>query len=103
LFFEKNVDDFAENCQKLQKILIITSIPGLTDWANFLPMGNCLLLRSFFKVTKVDQMLGLLLSSVARLGEFSHIGWLLIWAGFLKITEVAQIFVALYPMVQVMY
>jgi hypothetical protein len=28
LVFEKNVNFFAENCPKLQKILIITSTPG---------------------------------------------------------------------------
>jgi hypothetical protein len=28
LFFEKNANFFAENCQKSQKIVIITSVPG---------------------------------------------------------------------------
>jgi hypothetical protein len=32
LVFEKNANFFAENCQKSQKIVIITSTP---DWANF--------------------------------------------------------------------
>jgi hypothetical protein len=31
---------FAENWQKSQKIVIITSTPG---WANFRPWGDCLL------------------------------------------------------------
>jgi hypothetical protein len=29
LVFEKNANFFAENCQKLQKIVIITSTPGI--------------------------------------------------------------------------
>jgi hypothetical protein len=29
LFFEKNANFFAENCQKSQKILTITSTPGV--------------------------------------------------------------------------
>jgi hypothetical protein len=29
LFFEKNVNFFAENCRKSQKIVIITSTPGM--------------------------------------------------------------------------
>jgi hypothetical protein len=29
LVFEKNADFFAENCQKSQKIVIITSVPGI--------------------------------------------------------------------------
>jgi hypothetical protein len=35
LFFEKNANFFAENWQKSQKIVIITSIPGWPDWAHF--------------------------------------------------------------------
>jgi hypothetical protein len=31
LFFEKNANFFAENCQKSQKIVIITSTPGLSE------------------------------------------------------------------------
>jgi hypothetical protein len=31
LFFEKNAYFFAENCQKSQKNVIITSTPGLTQ------------------------------------------------------------------------
>jgi hypothetical protein len=34
LVFEKNANFFAENCQKSQKIVIITSVPGWPDWAN---------------------------------------------------------------------
>jgi hypothetical protein len=40
LVFEKNAIYFTENCQKLQKIVIITSTP---DWANFRLLGSCLL------------------------------------------------------------
>jgi hypothetical protein len=32
LVFEKNANFFAENCQKSQKIVIITSTPGQTDY-----------------------------------------------------------------------
>jgi hypothetical protein len=31
LVFEKNANFFAENCQKSQKIVIITSTPGLPN------------------------------------------------------------------------
>jgi hypothetical protein len=46
LVFEKNANFFAENCQKSQKIVIITSTP---DWANFRLSGGCFLLGSFFE------------------------------------------------------
>jgi hypothetical protein len=36
LVFEKNANFFAENCQKSQKIVIITSTP---DWANIRHLG----------------------------------------------------------------
>jgi hypothetical protein len=45
LVFEKNVNFFAENCRKSQKIVIITSTP---DWANFRLLGDFFLLGSFF-------------------------------------------------------
>jgi hypothetical protein len=38
--FEKNANFFAENWQKSQKIVIITSTP---DWGNFCLLGDCLL------------------------------------------------------------
>jgi hypothetical protein len=36
LVFEKNANFFAKNCQKLQKIVIITSTPGseFVDWGH---------------------------------------------------------------------
>jgi hypothetical protein len=37
LVFENNANFFAENCQKSQKIVIITSTP---DWANFYLLGD---------------------------------------------------------------
>jgi hypothetical protein len=37
LVFEKNANFFAENCQKSQKIVIITSVPGLD---HFDPTGR---------------------------------------------------------------
>jgi hypothetical protein len=46
LVFEKNVNFFAENWRKSQKIVIITSIP---DWTNFRPSGGCLLRAGFFR------------------------------------------------------
>jgi hypothetical protein len=46
LVFEKNANFFAENWQKSQKIVIITSTP---DWANFRPLGDCLLWTVFFE------------------------------------------------------
>jgi hypothetical protein len=36
LVFEKNANFFAKNCQKSQKIVIITSTP---DWTSFRPLG----------------------------------------------------------------
>jgi hypothetical protein len=33
LVFEKNANFFAENCRKSQKILIITSTPGILHWS----------------------------------------------------------------------
>jgi hypothetical protein len=48
LVFEKNANFFAEDWQKSQKIVIITSTP---DWANFRPMGDCLLFAVFKKIT----------------------------------------------------
>jgi hypothetical protein len=38
LDFEKNANFLAENWQKSQKIVIITSTPGRPDWANFRPL-----------------------------------------------------------------
>jgi hypothetical protein len=38
LVFEKNANFFAENWQKSQKIVIITST---ADWANFRPVMDC--------------------------------------------------------------
>jgi hypothetical protein len=35
LVFEKNANFFAENCQKLQKIVIITSTPDRCNFFNF--------------------------------------------------------------------
>jgi hypothetical protein len=35
LVFEKNANFFAENCQKSQKIVIITSTPGRAQCMNF--------------------------------------------------------------------
>jgi hypothetical protein len=40
LVFEKNVKIFAKNCQKSQKIVIITLVP---DWANYRILGDCFL------------------------------------------------------------
>jgi hypothetical protein len=33
LVFDKKGNFFAENCRKLQKIVIITSTPGHTEWS----------------------------------------------------------------------
>jgi hypothetical protein len=38
LVFEKNANFFAENCQKSQKIVIITSVPGLVDHPHEFPV-----------------------------------------------------------------
>jgi hypothetical protein len=43
LVFEKNASFFAEKWQKSLKIVILTSTPGRPDWANFRPLGGCLL------------------------------------------------------------
>jgi hypothetical protein len=40
MVYEKNVTFFAENWQKSQKLMIITTTP---DWANFRPIVDCLL------------------------------------------------------------
>jgi hypothetical protein len=45
LVFDKNANFFAENCQKSQKIVIITSTP---DWANFRLSGKRLRWGGFF-------------------------------------------------------
>jgi hypothetical protein len=50
LVFEKNANFVAENCQKLQKIVIITSA---SDWANFRPMGDCLTLSNVLKLPEI--------------------------------------------------
>jgi hypothetical protein len=46
LVFDKNANFFAENCQKSQKIVIITSTP---DWANFRLSGKRLRWGGFFE------------------------------------------------------
>jgi hypothetical protein len=46
LVFEKNAKFFAENRQKSQKIVIITSVP---DWARIFDHWDCLLLGSFIE------------------------------------------------------
>jgi hypothetical protein len=51
LVFEKNANFFAENWQKSQKSVIITSTP---DWANLRLFGNCLL-WAVLKMTEVNQ------------------------------------------------
>jgi hypothetical protein len=48
----KNANFNAENCRKSQKIVIITSVPGWPDWANFQPMGDCLFWATFWKFHK---------------------------------------------------
>jgi hypothetical protein len=49
LVFKKNVNFFAESCQKSSKIVIITSVP---DSANFRPLGN-ILGKFFLKIADV--------------------------------------------------
>jgi hypothetical protein len=44
LVFEKNANYFAENWEKSQKIMIITSTP---DWADFRLLVDCLLWAAF--------------------------------------------------------
>jgi hypothetical protein len=48
--FEKNAKFFVENCQKSQKIVIITSTLGWPDWANFRLFNDCFLLGSTWKL-----------------------------------------------------
>jgi hypothetical protein len=51
LVFEKNAICFAKNCQKSQKIMIITSTP---DWAKISPFGrHVLALGAFLKPLKI--------------------------------------------------
>jgi hypothetical protein len=52
LVFEKNANFFAENWQKSQKIVIITSTP---DWANFRRLGGCLQCE-LFNHTRIPQL-----------------------------------------------
>jgi hypothetical protein len=49
LVFEKCAIFFAENWQKLQKIVIITST---LDWAKFRTLGDCLQRATFLKLNK---------------------------------------------------
>jgi hypothetical protein len=49
LVLENNANFSAKNCQKSQKIVIITSTP---DRANIRPMGECLILTVFRKLLK---------------------------------------------------
>jgi hypothetical protein len=58
LVFEKNANFFAENWQKSQKIVIITSTP---DWPNFSPLGDYLLRPVILKITGIAFIFGLLL------------------------------------------
>jgi hypothetical protein len=46
-FWEKHLF-FAENCRKMQKIVITTSTP---DWPNFRRLGNCFLWAACLKIT----------------------------------------------------
>jgi hypothetical protein len=62
LAVKKNANFFAENWQKSQKIVIITSTPvrqyqgrqcaGWPDWANFRPLDGSLLWAVFWKLHK---------------------------------------------------
>jgi hypothetical protein len=47
LVFEKNAIFFAENYQKSQKIVIITSTPGRPDWPNYFGL--------FLKIFRLSQ------------------------------------------------
>jgi hypothetical protein len=61
LFFEKNANFFAENCRKLQKIVIITSTP---DLASFRQLGDCFNAKFVLKITEVARIFGLLFPTV---------------------------------------
>jgi hypothetical protein len=50
LVFKKNANFFAENWEKSQKIVIITSTP---DWANFRQLSECFLWAVFWKWQEV--------------------------------------------------
>jgi hypothetical protein len=49
LVFEKNANFFAENWQKSQKIVIITSAP---DWPNFRLLSDCVFWEVFLELCK---------------------------------------------------
>jgi hypothetical protein len=42
LVFEKNANFFAENCQKSQTIVIITSVPGRENSIYDMNLGTCM-------------------------------------------------------------
>jgi hypothetical protein len=60
-FREKREVFFAENWQKSEKIVIITSIPG---WVNLGPMGECFLRAVLLKIADIAKSLGLICSTV---------------------------------------
>jgi hypothetical protein len=76
LVFEKNANFFAENCQKSQKIVIITSVPGRPDWAIFGLLGDYFFRVYLLKITQVDQSCGLLIFKVKVLTK-SALGYVL--------------------------
>jgi hypothetical protein len=55
LVFKKNANFLAENWEKSQKIVIITSSP---DWPNFRLLDSCLLWTVFCKLNKYPKFIG---------------------------------------------
>jgi hypothetical protein len=57
LFFDKNANFFAENCQKSQKIVIITSTPGFL-WFTSIRVFTLILLRNASLIEEGDDCCG---------------------------------------------
>jgi hypothetical protein len=62
LVFEKNANFFAKNCQKSQKIVIITSVPGLDNYAE----ENDILMKTAYRFLRT-KILTLLLGKIDNL------------------------------------
>jgi hypothetical protein len=76
-FFEKNANFFAENCQKSQKIVIITSTPGYHSLVAAHPLKVNNITHHFADIHVQTLTINSVTTYVCRLAEFSPVEKLL--------------------------
>jgi hypothetical protein len=77
LVFEKNANFFAENWQKSQKIVIITSTP---DWGEFSPTGRLRNFLNFENYKSGQKFFGQLFSALKVALNLPEMGRATFWA-----------------------